>query len=91
MDQFEPRDQDIRRLALQALNHDLRILVYQPTAEVYCTSSSEPDLLHRVTRLSCDCQGFIRHGRCQHHALLLHHLNELPAPASTRPLERIST
>lgn len=72
------RDQDIRRLALQALSHDLRILVYPIGGEVYCTSRSEPDLLHRVTRLSCDCRGFIQHGRCSHHSLLLHHLGELP-------------
>jgi hypothetical protein len=80
------RDQDIRRLALLALTRDLRILIYPPTSEVYCTSRSEPDCLHRVTRLSCDCRGFIQRGRCSHHALLLHHLGELPPADPTRAI-----
>jgi hypothetical protein len=33
--------------------------------------------LHRVTLLSCDCPGFLRHQRCQHYALLLVQLGYL--------------
>lgn len=76
----ETREQALRRLAFQALAHGLRLFEYPRTREFYCSSSSQPDMLHRVTRLSCDCRGFIQHGRCSHYALLLHHLGELPEP-----------
>ena len=76
----ETPDQALRRLAFQALTHGLIIYDYPHTREFYCSSHSQPDMLHRVTRLSCDCRGFIQHGRCSHYALLLYHLGELPEP-----------
>ena len=81
----ETPGQGMRRLAFAALNHGLRVLEYAPTREFYATSYSEPDRLHRVTRVSCDCRGFVRHGRCSHHALLLFHLRELPEPTPPSP------
>lgn len=75
----EPRELALRRLALQALNLDIQVLEYAPTNEIYATSYSQPDRLHRLTAVSCDCPGFTRHGRCMHYALLLWHRGELPA------------
>jgi hypothetical protein len=74
----DTRDQAIRRLAFQAITRGLRIFEHQATGEFFCSSYSQPDRCHRVTALSCDCAGFIRHGRCQHHALLLFQIGELP-------------
>ena len=67
-----------RRLAYQAINAGIRVYQYPHTGEFYTSSYAEPDILHRVTRLSCDCRGFIRHGRCAHHSALLHFIGELP-------------
>ena len=74
----ESRDQALRRLALQAINLDIRVLEYVPTNEVYATSYSQPDRLHRLTAVSCDCAGFQRHGQCMHFAVFLWHRGELP-------------
>ena len=71
-------DTEPRELALQALNLDIRVLEYAPTNEIYATSYSQPDRLHRLTTISCDCVCFQRHGRCMHFALLLWHRGELP-------------
>ena len=53
----ETREQALRRLAFQALAHGLRLFEYPRTREFYCSSSSQPDMLHRVTRLSCQNRG----------------------------------
>ncbi len=37
----------------------------------FASSVSQPGTLHYVTGLSCDCRGFVSHGRCKHHAALL--------------------
>src|SRR5215218_204263 len=74
----ETVDQAIHRLAAVATVRGVRVYVYPPTGEHYATSASTPGLLHRVTLLSCDCPGFVRHGRCTHHAALLAELDQLP-------------
>ena len=66
------------RLAFGAINAGIRIFQYPHTGEFYASSYRQPDILHRVTRVSCDCGAFIRRGRCSHHAALLHHIGELP-------------
>ena len=74
----ETHDEAVHRLSAQALKRDLRIYEHTPSGEFYCSSFSQPDVIHRVTLVSCECDGFARHQRCQHHARLLHHLGELP-------------
>ncbi len=46
----------------------------------YASSASKPGTLHYVTGFSCDCQGFMSHQRCKHHAALLTALGWIPAP-----------
>ena len=79
--------EDFHRLADLAQERGLRVFEASPN-HWYCTSYSDPFKLHVVTGFSCDCQGFIRHQRCTHHAALLAHLgwlpeidDETPAPA----------
>ena len=86
---IETTEQAIRRLAARAREHGIRVYQYPHTGEWYCSSYSQPDMLHRVTRVSCDCPGFTRHGRCQHHAALLHYLGELPPDPLTPPQLRV--
>ena len=66
------------RLAGTASKRGIRVYTYEPSGQFYATSRSRPTTLHRVTRWSCDCEGFKWLGRCTHHAALLEHLNELP-------------
>jgi hypothetical protein len=76
--QPETVDQAVHRLAAEAKRKGVQIFVYPPTGEYYATSTSSPDQLHRVTLMSCDCSGFLRHRRCTHHCALLAELDELP-------------
>ena len=54
----------------------------------FASSVSQPGTLHYVTGLSCDCRGFVSHGRCKHHAALLSALGWLQdaMPATIAPL-----
>ena len=54
---IESRDQAINRLAVEARTRGIQIFQYRPTNEYYATSTSNPEYLHRVTVLSCDCVG----------------------------------
>ncbi len=76
------RTEDLIRLADQA---EQRGIVIRMTldGEMLATSVSNPTLLHRVTRETCDCRGFRCWGRCTHHALLLSQLGEIPDLAPT--------
>jgi hypothetical protein len=51
----------------------------------YASSTSTPGKLHYVTGLSCDCRGFIAHGRCKHHSALLSALGWLQSDPETDP------
>src|SRR4051794_15588843 len=82
----ETRDEALRRLAAQARECCVRIFCHDLglAVEYYATSTSRPGTLHRITLVSCDCPGFIRHQRCTHHARLLDEVGELPlAPIPT--------
>src|SRR3954468_22398162 len=68
---------DFHRLADLAQERGLRVFEGSPN-HWFCTSASDPFKLHVVTGFSCDCQGFIAHQRCSHHAALLSHLGWLP-------------
>jgi hypothetical protein len=74
----ETRDEAIDRLAIEAKRKGIMIFRYPMANEYYATSSSNPECLHRVTLLSCDCAGFFAHGRCTHHLALLEYIGELP-------------
>ena len=98
--QTESHDQAAHRLAAVAAERGIQIHWYDRGAirEYYATSASTPGLLHRVTMATCSCDGFIRHGRCSHHARLLDELDELPplpepptpAAMAERRAERVS-
>src|SRR4051795_2522205 len=68
---------DFHRLADLAQERGLRVFEASPN-HWYCTSASDPFKLHVITGFSCDCQGFVHHQRCTHHALLLDTLGWLP-------------
>jgi hypothetical protein len=78
----ETRDEAVRRLAHVARERGLTVHWHDRGAvrEYFVSSSSSPGLLHRCTLVSCDCEGFVRHQRCTHHARLLAELDELPDP-----------
>lgn len=80
--------QALHRLAAQARERDIRVYVYPAAGEWFTSSYSQPDILHRVTRSSCDCPGFAWRGRCAHLAALLHSLGELP-PEPNPPASRL--
>jgi len=82
----ETRDQALHRLAALAEERGITVHWHDRGAvrEYFATSGSKPGLLYRVTLHSCDCEGFVRHGRCSHFARLLAELDELP-PLPTPP------
>jgi hypothetical protein len=85
---METRDEALRRLARLAHKRGIRVLTYPLTGEQFALSLSHPEVVHRVTRLGCDCLGFTYHQRCTHYAALLENLGELPpehpgSPASS--------
>ena len=67
----EPEAQALHRLARQAHERGIKLIVNQVTNHHFCTSASNRDKLHAVTLYSCDCRAFITHGRCMHLALVL--------------------
>lgn len=81
----ETRDEALVRLAAQARARGVQLFRVVTTGEVFATSISRPGELHRLTHLSCDCPGFIRHQRCQHYAKLMDDLGWLPRIAAELP------
>lgn len=74
----ETEAQALHRLAAQAREKGVRVLVYPYTNEHFAESASHPGELHRVTMVSCDCRGWMRHGRCTHNAAVLDMYGNLP-------------
>lgn len=53
----------------------------------FATSATTPGTRYLVTGYSCECRGFLAHGRCKHHAALLASLGWFEAtPAVIAPL-----
>ncbi len=69
---------DFWRLAEEAEQRGIRILVEPISGEHFATSGSQANILYRLTGFSCTCKGFLRWQRCTHHALLLSQLGWLP-------------
>ncbi len=71
---------DFWRLAEEAEQRGIRILVEPISGEHFATSGSKADILYRLTGFSCTCKGYMRWQRCTHHSLLLAQLGWLPDP-----------
>ncbi len=77
----------LTRLAAKAKADGIR-LFRDRTGRYFASSASQPGTLHYVTGYSCDCQGFVAHGRCKHHAALMTALGWVEgAPEPTPPTE----
>ena len=70
--------EDLWRLAGEAERRGIRILVEPISGDTFATSSGDPNILYRLTHLSCTCKGFMVWQRCSHHSLLLSRLGWLP-------------
>jgi hypothetical protein len=69
----ETREEALRRLLQVARDSGVRLL-RDDAGEMWATSVSDPDWLHKVEPDSCGCRGFARAGRCRHVAALQSHL-----------------
>ncbi len=72
----ETNDHALRRLLQVAQESGVRLL-QDDRGNYWCTSASEPSLIHAVTPTSCSCRGFSRAARCRHVAALLSHLGQI--------------
>lgn len=75
----ESHDAAVHRLAEKARREGVRIK-RDSKGRYWATSVSEPGKLHAITGYTCDCSGFLSHGRCKHHSALLAALGWLPSP-----------
>ncbi|MDP9471000.1 MAG: hypothetical protein M3Q71_10090 [Chloroflexota bacterium] len=71
---------DLWRLAEEAEQRGIRILVEPISGEHFATSGSKKKIVYRLTHYSCTCKGYMRWQRCTHHSLLLAQLGWLPDP-----------
>ena len=71
---------DFWRLAEEAEQRGIQILVEPISGEQFATSGSQANILYRLTGFSCTCKGFQHWQRCTHHSLLLAQLGWLPDP-----------
>jgi hypothetical protein len=69
---------DLWRLADQGRANGVILLRECVTGARYATSATSPSTIYYLTGFSCTCPGFVGHGRCQHHSLLLAELGWLP-------------
>ncbi len=71
--------EDLARLADQAERKGIRILVDHRTGQHVATSASDPTRCYQVdAERGCTCRGYQTWRRCQHFALLLSELGQLP-------------
>ncbi len=79
----------LTRLAAKAQQDGIK-LFRDRTGRYFASSASCPGTLHYVTGYSCDCKGFITHGRCKHHAALMTALGWVDGtPEPTQPVSRV--
>ncbi len=74
------RPTDFWRLAEEAEQRGVRIMVEPISGEHFATSGSKANILYKLTHYSCSCKGYMRWQRCSHHSLLLAQLGWLPDP-----------
>jgi hypothetical protein len=72
----ESFDVAIARMAVEAEEAGIEVRHYGRFW--FATSQSDPQTLHRMTLVSCDCKGFMHSGRCKHLARLLDVTGNLP-------------
>ncbi len=80
----ESREHALARLLAVARESGVQLL-QDDRGTYWCTSASEPSLIHAVSATSCSCRGYLFHARCRHIAALLSHLGELPDPTPEPP------
>ena len=68
----------LHRLAQQARDKGVEIVIDEDNRH-WATSASRPGERYVVSLLACSCSGFVRWGRCHHHALVLAEYHSLPA------------
>ncbi len=59
------------RLLAKARREGVRLFRDRSDGRHYASSGTTPGRLYYVTGFSCECRGFVAHGRCKHHAALL--------------------
>ncbi len=67
----ETRTDALVRLAAKARIEGVHLFRDRSDGRYYASSASTPGLRYMVTGYSCECRGFIQHGRCQHYAALM--------------------
>lgn len=85
----ETERQALSRLLDKAKSEGVR-LYRDHDGRHYASSASQPGTLHYVTGYSCDCRGFVSHGRCKHYAALLSALGWLQDDPEPSPVTTIS-
>jgi len=74
----------LHRLAQQARDKGVQIIIDEDNRH-WATSVSRPGERYVVSLLACSCPGFVRWGRCHHHALVLAEYFCLPALPAIDP------
>jgi len=86
----ETHEEALHRLLQVARDSGVRLL-RDDAGEMWATSVSDPDWLHKVEPNSCSCRGFARAGRCRHVAALRSHLGYFdPEPEPETPVTIVS-
>lgn len=83
----ESREDALIRLANKARAEGVKLYQDPKDGRYYASSVSNPGHMHYVTGFSCDCAGFVQHGRCKHYAALMSALGWIatPEPEPTAP------
>ncbi len=67
----ESRTDALVRLAAKARHEGVQLFRDRSDGRYYASSASTPGKRYYVTGYSCECQGFVQHGRCKHYAALM--------------------
>lgn len=78
----ESRTDALVRLATKARHEGVQPFFDRADGRYY---ASTPGRLYSVTGYSCECRGFVAHGRCKHHAALLAALGWTEQTAAPEP------
>jgi len=67
----ETQEQTLERLLAKARTEGVQLFRDRSDGRYYASSASTPGTLYMVTGYSCECRGFVAHGRCKHYAALM--------------------